>query len=76
MIINDLKTDLSEAAQDRLKAYIAQTVEKKIQKEAKKITKKLTINFIISGVTLAGAILVINNVDKISDLILKPNKKK
>lgn len=40
MIIEDFKTDLSEAAQAKLKGFIGQAVEKKLQKEMKKITKK------------------------------------
>ena len=73
MIVKDIKTDLGAAAQNKLKAMIAETVESKLQKEAKKITRKLTIKFIISGVALAGVYLLINNSDKIIDLV-KRNK--
>ena len=74
IIVKDIKADLSEAAQDKLKEMIAETVESKLQKEVKKITKKLTIKFIISGVALAGVYLLINNSDKIVDLITKPKE--
>lgn len=73
-IIDDIKAELSETAQDKLKAMIVDTVEKKFQKEVKKITRKLTINFIVSGVALAGFVLIVNNADKIADLIVKPKK--
>ena len=71
MIIEDLKADLTEAAQNKLKAIISDTVESKIQKEVKKITKKLTIKFIITGVALAGVYFLINNSDKVVDLVTK-----
>ena len=71
MIIEDLKADLSEAAQNKLKSMIAETVESKLQKEVKKITKKLTVKFIITGVALAGAVLLVNHSDKIIDLVAK-----
>ena len=74
MIVKDIKADLNEAAQDKLKGMIAEAVESKLQKEVKKITKKLTIKFIISGVALAGVYLLINNSDKIVDLITKPKE--
>ena len=71
MIIEDLKTDLSEAAQKKLKEIIADTVESKLQKEVKKITKKLTVNFILTGVALASMVLLVNHSDKIVDLVIK-----
>lgn len=72
MIIEDLKIDLSEAAQDKLKSMIANAVESRLQKEVKKITKKLAVKFIITGVALAGAYLLINHSDKIVDIVAKP----
>lgn len=72
MIIKDLKADLSEAAQNKLKAMIGDMVESKIQKEAKKIAKKLTIKFILSGVALAGVCLIVSNSGKIAGMIAKP----
>ncbi len=69
MIIEDLKADLSEAAQTMLKDFIGQAVEKKLQKEMKKITKKLTVNFVITGVALLGAFTLINHSDKIAGLL-------
>lgn len=72
MIAKDIKADLSEAAQEKLKRIIAETVESKLQKEVKKITRKLTVKFIITGVALAGVYLLVNNSDKIVHLIIKP----
>lgn len=72
MIIEDLKADLSEAAQAKLKEYIGQIIEKKVQKEVVKITKKLTKRFIFTGVALLGAVVIANNADKIVGLIAKP----
>ena len=74
MIIEDLKTDLSEAAQNHLKDIISDTVEKKVKKEVKKITKKLTVKFIITGIALAGVCLLVSNSDKIVDLVIKPKE--
>ena len=71
MIIEDLKADLTEAAQNKLKAMIADAVESKLKKEVKKITKKLTIKFILTGVALAGVYLLVNNSDKIVDLVTR-----
>lgn len=71
MIIEDLKADLTEAAQNKLKAIIADTVESKVQKEVKKITKKLTVKFILTGVALAGVCLLVSNSDKIVDMVVK-----
>ena len=75
MIIKDVKTDLSDAAQEKLKGIIEQAVEKKLQKEMKKITKKLTVKFIVTGVAMAGAVLLVNNAEKITDLFIKQKKK-
>ena len=71
MIIEDLKADLSEAAQNKLKALVGDMVESKVQKEAKKIAKKLTIKFILSGIALAGFCLLVSNSDKVVDLVTK-----
>ena len=71
MIIEDLKIDLSEAAQEKLKGMIAAAVESRIQKEAKKIAKKLAVKFIITGVALAGAYLLIDKSDKIVNLVTR-----
>lgn len=70
MIIEDLRADLSEAAEKKLKSVIEQSVEKKLQKEVKKITKKLTIKLIITGAAMAGAFLILNKSDKIVDFLV------
>ena len=67
-----LKVDLSEAARDKLKEIISDTVESKIQKEVKKITKKLTVKLIVTGIALAGVCLLVGNSDKIVELVTKP----
>ena len=69
MIIKNLKADLSEAAEEKMKSAIEQAVEKKIQKETKKLAKKLTIKIIVTGVALLGAFTVINKADKIAGLL-------
>lgn len=74
MIIEDLKADLSEAARNKLKEIVSDTVDSKIQKEVKKITKKLTVKFIITGIALAGVCLLVSNSDKIVDLVTKPKE--
>ena len=78
MIIEDLKADLSEAAQNKLRAFISETVEKKLdsklQKELKKVAKKLTLRFVITGVALAGVVLLAANSDKLIALIAKPEE--
>lgn len=74
MIIEDLKADLSEAARDKLKEIISDTVEAKLQKEVKKITKKLIVQFIITGVALAGICLLAGNTDKIVEPVMKPKE--
>ena len=71
MIIEDVKADLSEAAQEKLKEIVGQTIEKKLQKEMKKVMRKLTAKFIITGVAMAGALLLVNNAEKISGLLIK-----
>ena len=71
MIIEDLKADLSEAAQNKLKDYIGQAVEKKLRKEMKKVTKKLTVKFVFTGVALLGAFTLINKSDVIVNLLTK-----
>lgn len=71
MIMNEIKKDLKESAQDKLKAMIAEAVEKKLQKEMKKISRKLTINFIIFGIALAGSYIVVHHSDKIISLITR-----
>ena len=72
MIIGSLKANLSKAVQKKLKNAVEYTVERKLRNEVKKITKKLTIHFIISGVALAGTLLLSNNADKIVDRLIKP----
>lgn len=72
MIIEDIKTDLTEAAQNKLKEIIGEAVESKLQKEVKKITRKLTVKLIVTGAALAGVILLVSNADKIADLVVKP----
>ena len=74
MIIEDLKADLSEAARNKLKEIVSDTVDSKIQKEVKKITKKLTIKLIITGIALAGVCLLVGNSDKIADLVTTPKE--
>ena len=43
-----------------------------VLKEVKKITRKLTVKLIVTGVALAGVVLLVNNSDKIVGLITKP----
>lgn len=74
MIKKNHKSNLSESAQNKLKAMIADTVEKKLQKEMKKITRKLTINFIISGAALAGSCLLARYSSKLVDLVIRSKK--
>lgn len=71
-MFKDSKPNLSETAQNKLKALVAETVESKVEKEIKKIARKLTVKFIITGVALAGACLLISKSDKIAELITKP----
>jgi len=71
MIIEDLKADLSEAAQNKLKETISDMIESKLQREIKKIAKKLTVKFIIAGVAMAGAFLLAGSADKVVDLVTK-----
>ncbi len=73
MIVKDLKVDLSEAAQNKLKEVIAEAVESKLQKEVKKIARRITVRFIVSGVALAGICLIAGNSDKIVNLVKKSN---
>ncbi|MED9970904.1 MAG: hypothetical protein UFA98_13010 [Ruminococcus sp.] len=40
----------------------------------KKITRALTVKFVITGIAMAGAFLLINNADKIVNLLIKPDK--
>jgi hypothetical protein len=70
MIIKDLKADLTEAAQNKLKAMIAEAVENKVQKEIGKFNRKLTVKLLVTGVAIAGAYLLINYSDKIVDLVV------
>ena len=76
VIIEDIKADLSEAAQDKLKAMIGKTIETKLQKEAKKLTRRLTIKFILTGVALAGVYVVVNHSGKIIDYMIKSKVQK
>ena len=73
MIIEDLKADLSEAAENKIKAVIEKAVEAKVQKEVKKVVKKLTIKMIVTAVALAGTVLIVNNVDKIAGYLKDNN---
>lgn len=74
MVIKNLKAELSEAAEDKMKSAIEQAVEKKLKKEMKVVTKKLTKHFIITSVALAGALLLANNADKIGSVLFKKKK--
>lgn len=74
MIIKELKADLGEVAQEKVKGLVEQAVEKKFQKEMRRITKKLTVKFIITGVAMVGAFLLVNNADHIVDLLIKSEK--
>lgn len=71
MLINNIKADLSEAAQKKLETAIETAVEKKIRREAKKITRKLTVKFIVTGVILAGVCVIAGNSDKIVNYLKK-----
>ena len=71
MLMEEIKADLNEAAEEKLKALIADTVEKKVRKEVRKITKKLTIRFVLTGAALAGACLFIDRSGKIVDIVKK-----
>ena len=70
--IKKKQADLTEAAQEKVKGVIEQAVENKLHKE--KITRKLTVKFIITGVAVAGAFLLVNNADKIANLLTKPKE--
>ena len=78
MIGNNKKHELSESAHAKLKGLVEQSVEKalekKIQKEMKKVTRALTIKFIVSGVAMVGAFVLVNNADKIVNLLTKSKK--
>ena len=66
MIIDNLKNELSETAQEELKGFVSETVEqkvdkaveKKLHKEMKKLARKITVNLILTGAVVAGAVLV------------------
>ena len=74
MIINDLKADLSEAAQAKLKETIETAVEKKLEKKMKKVVGKLTRRFLITGIAMAGALLLVNNAGAIAKSLTKSKK--
>ena len=69
MIIKDVKTDLSEAAQEKIRETVEQAVEKKLQREMKSFARKLTAKFVIIGTALVGVVLLVNNIDEIVKLI-------
>lgn len=71
MIVKSLKAELSESAQNKLEAVVAEAVEKKLKKEVKKVAKKLTVRFIVTGVVLAGVCIVAGNSDKIVNYFTK-----
>ena len=76
MIIDNLKNELSETAQEELKGFVSETVEQKVDKavekklhtEMKKLARKITVNLILTGAVVAGAVLVITNADKLVKL--------
>ena len=76
MNIDNLKNELSETAQEELKGFVSETVEqkvdkaveKKLHKEMKKLARKITVNLILTGAVVAGAVLVITNADKLVKL--------
>lgn len=72
MIIEDLKADLSDAAQEKIKGVIEQAVDKKVHKEIKKLSRKITVKLILTGVFVAGTILLINNADTIVKYLEQP----
>lgn len=71
MIIDNVKTDLSDAAQEKVKTLVEQAVEKKLHKEMKKFTRKLTFKILLTGAAVAGTVLLVNNADKIVELLTK-----
>ena len=78
MMNSKKKSELSESAHAKLKGLVEQSVEnaleKKLHDEMKKVTKALTIKFIVSGVAMVGALVLINNADKIVSLLIKKDK--
>lgn len=72
MIVENLKADISEAAQEKIKGMVEQAIESKLKKEAKKAARRMTVKFIISGIALAGVILLASNAEKAVKLVIKP----
>lgn len=75
MIAENIKAELSEAAQDKLETIVATTVEHKIKMELKKAVRKITVKIIIVGVVVTGICLAINNIEKIIVLLKKLKKR-
>ena len=74
MIIKNLKAELSEEAQAKLKEYIGKAVEYKVQAEMKKVAKKLTKKLIIGGVAVCAVLAVAGNADKIAARLMQPKQ--
>jgi len=74
MIMNNLKADISEAAQKKLQNMITEAVEKKVRKEVKKLAFKLTVKLILTGAVVAGVCYAATHSDKLVQML--PNQKK
>ncbi|MBR1483944.1 MAG: hypothetical protein IJ598_13405 [Ruminococcus sp.] len=79
MMIKNIKKEMSESAQNKLRGFVEQSVEQaienKLHKEIKKVTRALTVKFIITGAVMAGALVLVNNADKIVNLLMKQKEK-
>lgn len=75
MMIENIKAELSENAQQKLKTVVEDAVEKKIRKELKRTARKLTFKFIVTGAAIAGAFLFVSKAHKIASL-LSPKREK
>ena len=74
MMIENIKADLSEAAQKKIQTMLAETVEKKVRKEVRKLAFKLTVKLILTGVVVAGVCIAAANPEKLVKML--PNQKK